>query len=588
MALSKTIIGVLRIGYSSNPKAFFLFPLTVIATTTDLIGISLLVPLVRGTLGGDYKIPSSLVELFTFLNLSTTSVPTLLSLLLIVFSLKFILTNIQNYYSMAIPYGLSAVLADRLVGKLYENKSIHFTNQNTSNNFRLLYSDVKEYCGKTFVVAVQLIVEVTFLLIFFAFLIHEYTIQTLILGATCTGIALVFYLSTHALNSRLGSFRRHFEKLVISDINFVISFWRYISTRELARFIRSRLWNSFGRYARFSLAIAVQPTIIRSTIEFIVVSIFILVVYVGSTTHPLDPNFLIFIGLSMIRFLPSINRIISGISTLSHSEELVDRLLLALGTARSHTPTQSSPSISKGSRKSDNIVEISKGEFFHHGSNFSLEIPHLVIPPRGLVIIRGESGAGKSTLIDIILGHLALHRGMISYNFRHSNDLFVSNFRDGNICESASRDLNLNENIALLPQVSPDFENYSDIFLDIVGGGVSTDAETFGIHTRRLGVSDVWANLKSTRGNQDRSHKTPVSGGELQRILFSLVLSQKRPLTILDEPTSALDSKNRLKVYDVIYEHASKHSIVLVTHDPEFKFEGSIEYQIANGRLYER
>lgn len=60
-----------------------------------------------------------------------------------------------------------------------------------------------------------------------------------------------------------------------------------------------------------------------------------------------------------------------------------------------------------------------------------------------------------------------------------------------------------------------------------------------------------------------------LSGGQLQRVVIAIALSNSPKLLLLDEPTTALDPENRVVILDLLRELQSKFGfkILFVTHD---------------------
>lgn len=60
-----------------------------------------------------------------------------------------------------------------------------------------------------------------------------------------------------------------------------------------------------------------------------------------------------------------------------------------------------------------------------------------------------------------------------------------------------------------------------------------------------------------------------LSGGQLQRVVIAMALSNEPKLLLLDEPTTALDPKNRVVILDLLKSLASEFGfkILFVTHD---------------------
>ncbi len=86
-------------------------------------------------------------------------------------------------------------------------------------------------------------------------------------------------------------------------------------------------------------------------------------------------------------------------------------------------------------------------------------------------------------------------------------------------------------------------------------------------------LRDRSAELLEALGMAERASHRPdaLSGGEQQRVAIARSLLFKPPVLLADEPTGNLDSASSEKLWSLLRELASEHSmrVVMVTHEPE-------------------
>tara|TARA_B100001564_G_C20616797_1_gene660333 strand:- start:417 stop:1085 length:669 start_codon:yes stop_codon:yes gene_type:complete len=171
------------------------------------------------------------------------------------------------------------------------------------------------------------------------------------------------------------------------------------------------------------------------------------------------------------------------------------------------------------------------------------------------IVIYGRSGSGKSTLLNLLSGLDAYSEGEISYkNFNYKNQhKKLTQLRRDNMgfvyqFHHLLKEFSSVENVALGAM--------------ILGENKKKSIEKASIILEKFGLSE-------------RLHHFPsqLSGGEKQRVAMARALINEPNLIFLDEPTGNLDKDTSREVINYLNLLADefKSSIVVATHDPEFR-----------------
>lgn len=194
----------------------------------------------------------------------------------------------------------------------------------------------------------------------------------------------------------------------------------------------------------------------------------------------------------------------------------------------------------------------------------------LTIQQGEFVIIYGPSGSGKSTLLNVIAGLETPSAGRVKIR---SQDLTKYNEEDlaryhrrkmGMVFQNFNliKSLNVWENVAL---------------------PMTADGAPYIKRLRRA------KRLLKLFGVDQYSQRRPseISGGEQQRVAIARALVNDPLIMLVDEPTGNLDSKSAddvMRIFYGLHEHA-KHTIVLVTHNPEYLHFASRVIHMADGEI---
>ena len=175
---------------------------------------------------------------------------------------------------------------------------------------------------------------------------------------------------------------------------------------------------------------------------------------------------------------------------------------------------------------------------YKKGNQIILKNINLDICRGEAITIVGPNGGGKTTLAKIIIGVKKSYTGKVN--------------RSDNI------------HIGYMPQKI----NFNPLIPITVKSFLSLNFKI-----KDLEISEKHTVIKRNKiGHILNRRLHDISGGELQRVLLSLVLLQDPDILVLDEPTQALDINGQSEFYSLIEEikATGDKAIVIISHDLHF------------------
>ncbi|RME15730.1 MAG: ATP-binding cassette domain-containing protein [Bdellovibrio sp.] len=184
--------------------------------------------------------------------------------------------------------------------------------------------------------------------------------------------------------------------------------------------------------------------------------------------------------------------------------------------------------------------------------DFVLNVPHLELSGKGLMLLEGPSGAGKSTFLRVLLGmepcssfvwKVQDHKGEMDFSKK--------SFREKRLGV-----------VLQPPQLFPHMTARKNILYAAKVRNVPiSEAQAF----LKEGVQ--YLSLESCLNNKPFA----LSGGELQRVALLRALVGRPRFLILDEPFSALDKEMQKKAASFLKEFIQKRNVpaLIVAHKVE-------------------
>lgn len=188
------------------------------------------------------------------------------------------------------------------------------------------------------------------------------------------------------------------------------------------------------------------------------------------------------------------------------------------------------------------------------------------------VSVIGRSGSGKSTLLAVAALLSQPDSGNILY--RGESILALDDKRKAEMRQ---------KNLGFIFQSSlllADFSALENTAMPLMISGI-----------RKREAFERASEILDTLGLKERKNHRPsaLSGGERQRTAVARALVTSPDIVFADEPTGALDEKSAAEVEEMLLDAVRKggHSMLLVTHNPDFASRADRMLTLSGGILHE-
>lgn len=189
-----------------------------------------------------------------------------------------------------------------------------------------------------------------------------------------------------------------------------------------------------------------------------------------------------------------------------------------------------------------------------------------------LTLVMGPSGSGKTTLLSLLGCLLTPNAGSV----------YVQG-TDTRWCTAAQRARLRRREIGFIFQAFRLFHSLSAIENVILKSAIAGAGRG---HSRKAAL-DLLASL----GLDGKLHLKPdeLSGGEKQRVAIARALISNPKILLADEPTASLDSNSGRQICEILRRLAedSKHTVVIVSHDPRWSSYADRVVRLEDGRVAE-
>lgn len=552
----------------------FIVLLMIAGAALEVLGVSLIVPLVSIVLDKDFFVSNEEV-VFISERLGIESANTFVVFMLLVLAFIYIFKDIFLFleYYIQLKFTRNNKIKARVnamwfylnkpydfyfhakSGELIREASVDVTN--TYNMLQELLSLATEAVIAVFLIATVFIVDVTMAVFVTVILFVE---------------ILIIYKKIKPILGRAG---REWTSSIANSNRWMLQSFEGIKEIKVSR-KEPYFLKKFDDYATESsnseFTSGLFSNVPRLLIEAITISsmlsIVACMVLLGQEIGTVLPKLSAF-AVAAVKLLPSANRISSSLNQLIYNKVCLDNVSAALLSEEEKVKVGKKKIPCKRLKIEKNI-ELKGITYTYPGTDKRiLDKADMDIPVGSMVGIIGTSGAGKTTAVDLILGLLEEQEG----------DVLV----DG-VSISDKRN-ELLANVGYIPQ---------HIFmLD------STIQENvaFGYGIDEIDEQRVWECLSEAemepfvRGLPDGLETeigekgVRLSGGQIQRLGIARALYNDPELMIFDEATSALDNDTESAIMRSINNMHGRKTIIIIAHRMTTIENCDIVYRVEDGAI---
>ena len=271
-------------------------------------------------------------------------------------------------------------------------------------------------------------------------------------------------------------------------------------------------------------------------------------------------DMLIFLGITLIcaiRIFPASNQIILALQTINYAEASVESIKEYLSVSKIENFREENYYEEK-KLKLNSKLELCDLTFSYGDSKKNvLENFNQIFKTGEIIGLTGDSGSGKSTLLNIILGLVETNSGQIKLDDKIiDNSFLLSKY--------------WKKKFSYVPQSVFIFDETIKYNITLLDQKEIIDQMLFNKAIQESHLSNFIKEKKNGSKTKIGGLQMKISGGERQRIGIARALYRNAEIIIFDEATASLDKFSEEKILSNIYKKAYQNKIIILcTHNKE-------------------
>ena len=542
-------------------KVIFLSFLYLISIFFDLVGISMVLPLIIILVEDKADLIEKLPFLENFiLNYEKSEILIIaITAFLIFYLLKSLFLTFLTWYDKRFVNLSQVEFGEKLLLKYLSEDYLKFLKYNSSELIRNIIFESGMFVSNIVHNLINLFIEIILLIGISILLIYYEPIGSLLSISFIFLITFLYIFFFKKKLNLLGKKRQLLDATLIKNLNQVFTLFKEVRLFDKSSYLVKKYKEFSLQRAHISIFEQLVSALPRVYFEFIGLLVLTIIIYLFVFIKQ-DINAIIpVIGLyaaAMFRVIPSANRIIGSINSLNHNLPAFEVIYndLKVIFKRSNDFDQNykfEKFINKNIEiKSIKVKNLSFAFKKDTENKKILDDINLTIKPGQITGLIGRTGSGKSTFANIISGLIENYEGEYLIN----------------------ENLNFNKKILqkITGHVSQHVNLIDDTIINNICFGVpknKIDFQKVNQLTQELNLEDLINSLPQKLESNIGEQGLKLSGGQRQKISLARTLYLDPKIIIFDESTSSLDMKSENDFMEILNKIKINKIILFITHN---------------------
>lgn len=548
---------------SLKKRVIVLIPLLSLSGFFEVVSLALLIPLISLVLQ-----PSNDSFVISFLGLTnsagTEKIIVVFGIFIGVIILKGIFVYLVSKYTFTTALKIKVSFQNLLFKNYLQKDFIKHLESNSANYLRNITTECHQIEGRFIMPGLTLVAEVLPVLFIVVFLLYLNPLGVIIATVVFTISGLII---TKTTSKHLKAYGK--EQIQTDGMQVKIAKEAFSSLKEIALYKKeekiSNLYNSYTHKSADlisnALALGQIPKFVLEVVGLLTIS---LIAYIsfskGSTASEVLIELAVFMG-AIVKLLPSANRIVMNLQSLTHSKPAIENIVKELESFEDNKYSQDEKHLDK--LETITLRNMSFG--YPKSYNFVLDNLNLTINKGEIIGLKGESGSGKSTFINLLLGLFKISDGQILIN-----NMALDN------CKNSWQSM-----VSYVPQEVVLFDDTLRNNIIFYQDDIQDD-EIKKI-LQKVKMEQFADRLDMFVGEGGSG----LSGGQKQRIAIARALVRNPQFIIFDEATSALDHDTEIQINHLIKDLSPEITVLIIAHKSSALKICDKIYRIKHNKLIE-